>query len=47
MTIGNRTGRRWRPDLIFLDIGLPGMSGYEVAAIYERITTYAVSRSSP
>ena len=25
------TARTWRPDVVFLDIGLPGLSGYEVA----------------
>ena len=26
-----RAAREWRPDLVFLDIGLPGMDGYQVA----------------
>jgi PAS domain S-box-containing protein len=31
-----RRGRAWRPNLVLLDIGLPGMSGYEVAAALRR-----------
>jgi two-component system, OmpR family, response regulator len=26
------TAEQWRPEAVFLDIGLPGMDGYEVAA---------------
>ncbi|HEX4268065.1 MAG TPA: response regulator [Steroidobacteraceae bacterium] len=26
------TAQQWRPEAVFLDIGLPGMDGYEVAA---------------
>jgi CheY-like chemotaxis protein len=26
-----RTAQQWRPQAVFLDIGLPGMDGYEVA----------------
>lgn len=26
------TAQRWQPEAVFLDIGLPGMDGYEVAA---------------
>jgi CheY-like chemotaxis protein len=26
-----RTAERWQPEAVFLDIGLPGMDGYEVA----------------
>jgi CheY-like chemotaxis protein len=27
-----KTAERWQPEAVFLDIGLPGMDGYEVAA---------------
>jgi CheY-like chemotaxis protein len=27
-----QTAERWQPEAVFLDIGLPGMDGYEVAA---------------
>lgn len=26
-----KTAQQWRPDIILLDIGLPGLDGYEVA----------------
>lgn len=28
-----RVAEEWNPDIIFLDIGLPGMDGYEVARV--------------
>jgi CheY-like chemotaxis protein len=28
---GLRVAERWRPEIVLLDIGLPGMDGYEVA----------------
>jgi PleD family two-component response regulator len=28
---GLRVAQRWRPDVVLLDVGLPGLDGYEVA----------------
>lgn len=38
------TARRFFPNLIFLDIGMPGMDGYEVAATLRRAPWFLATR---
>ena len=34
-----KTAEQWQPEAVFLDIGLPGMDGYEVAAKLRELPT--------
>ena len=51
--LGVEVARRWVPDFVVLDIGLPGMDGYEVAKALHAdpttadITIIAVSAHDP
>ena len=43
---GLRIAREWRPDIALLDIGLPGLDGYEIARRLRADNVFAVSAAS-
>jgi len=43
-TLGVETARRFRPDVVLCDLGLPGMDGYEVAQVLRLDPSTATSR---
>ena len=42
-----RTAREFLPELIFLDIGLPGLSGYQVAKELRATPEFATTTAEP
>jgi two-component system CheB/CheR fusion protein len=43
---GLRIAREWRPDIALLDIGLPGLDGYEIARRLRSDSMFAVPAAS-
>jgi len=41
---GLQVARKWRPDVLLLDIGLPGLDGYDVA---RRLRTLPLGEEGP